>query len=126
MADPRVEAAARALCELAGYRPDGDEVTPRNYPAMDVNWKVYEDDALVAIEAADAAACARVVPMPIPADRMETAKNTLRCWKNGALTDEDAIGMIVCGVAQTSTPETITIPEVSNDRPIPGKGGVDG
>ncbi|MBS0966157.1 hypothetical protein JK165_08670 [Acetobacter okinawensis] len=28
-------------------------------------------------------------------------------------------------VAGTS-PETITIPEVRNDRPIPGKGGVDG
>lgn len=126
MTDPRIEAAARALCEAAGYGPDGDYITPINYPEMDVNWKVYKEDALIALSAADAAACVRVVPMPIPADRMEMAKNTLLCWKNGTLTDEDAIGMIVCGVAQTPAPETITIPEVRNDRPIPVKGGVDG
>ncbi|AKR49484.1 MULTISPECIES: hypothetical protein [Acetobacter] len=49
--------------------------------------------------AADAATKAHIVPYNIPADRMRVAKNTLHCWKGGALSDEDAIGMIVCAVA---------------------------
>lgn len=103
MTDPRIEAALLAYSR-----------SPIEEPIKSVVAKV--------LEAADAAACVRVVPMPIPADRMETAKNTLLCWKNGALTDEDAIGMIVCGVSGPQSPETITIPEVRNDRPIPVKG----
>ena len=55
MTDPRIEAAARALCYLKGYHPDGDEVTLANYPVMDVNWKVYEEEATVAIKSADEA-----------------------------------------------------------------------
>lgn len=104
MTDPRIEAAARALCNNAGYRPDGDEVTPVNYPEMDVNWKVYEEEAYVALAAADAAAGVHVVRFPIPDERMQIAKDTLLCWKAGALSDEDAIGMIVCGVSTPPTP----------------------
>ena len=104
MTDPRIEVAARALCEAAGYRPDGDYITPRNYPAMDVNWKVYEDEARVAIAAADATIPVRVVPMPIPEDQMRVARHTLSCWKMGTLSDEDAVSMIVCAVASNATP----------------------
>lgn len=49
--------------------------------------------------AADTATKAHIVPHNIPDDRMQVAKNTLYCWKGGALSDEDAIGMIVCAVA---------------------------
>ena len=56
MTDPRIEAVARALCDLQGYHPDRDEVTPTNCLEMDVNWKVYEEEASYAISAADDAA----------------------------------------------------------------------
>lgn len=54
--DPRVEAAAQALCDAAGYNPSGDSITPVNNPEMDVNWKVYAPDAEIALKAADEAA----------------------------------------------------------------------
>ena len=54
--DPRIEAAARALCAAAGYSPDDNYITPRNFPEMDVNWKVYAPDAEIAIKAADESA----------------------------------------------------------------------
>lgn len=116
MTDTRIEAAARAICEYA-HQCEGEPV--QWHEITEALRGVARRYALRALAAADAAACVRVVPMPMPADRMEMAKNTLLCWKNGALTDEDAIGMIVCGVAQTPAPKTITIPEVRNDRPIP-------
>ncbi|WP_434603990.1 hypothetical protein [Acetobacter oryzoeni] len=55
MTDARIEAAARALCDAQGWCPDGNEITPRNLPAMDKNWKVYEEEAQIAVSAADAA-----------------------------------------------------------------------
>lgn len=55
MTDARIEAAARALCNAQGWCPDGDEITPRNFPAMDKNWKVYEEEAQIAVSAADTA-----------------------------------------------------------------------
>lgn len=88
MTDPRIEAAARAIGKMLGDEP----------PAQ------YVEDARVILAAADAAAPVRVAPMPIPADRMQTAKDTLFCWKHGALTDEEAIGMIVCAAAAPPTP----------------------
>ncbi|MGX7346386.1 hypothetical protein ACWM9A_10880 [Acetobacter pasteurianus] len=99
MTDARIEAAARALCDAQGWCPDGGEITPRNFPTMDKNWKVYEAEAQIAVSAADAVTKAHIVPHNIPADRMRVAKNTLYRWKGGALSDEDAIGMIVCAVA---------------------------
>lgn len=56
MTDARIEAAARALCDAQGWCPDGDEITPPNFPTMDKNWKVYEEEAQIAVSAADAAA----------------------------------------------------------------------
>lgn len=81
MTDPRIEAAARALCIQNGHNPDGQDSYVQS--GMDANWCAFEDDAKAALAAADA---------------------------------------VVAG----TSPETITIPEVRNDRPIPGKEGADG
>lgn len=115
------EAEAREGKTVILFETDDYEEYEREYRRACIRREIS-----AALAAADAATPVRVVPMPIPADRMETAKNTLLCWKSGALTDEDAISMIVCGVSGPQSHETITIPEVRNDRPIPGKGGVDG
>lgn len=123
MTDPRIEAAARAICEYA-HECEGESV--QWHETTEALRDVARRYSLRALAAADAAAHVRIVPMPIPAERIEAGKNTLLCWKNGALTDEDAIGMIVCAVAEASLTDTITIPEVRNDRPIPGKEGADG
>lgn len=97
MTDPRIEAAAKALGEYV-YERNG---TPLKWADMgDNRQEVARCYARAALAAADAAARARVVPFPIPDNRMETAKNTLLCWKGGALSDDDAIGMIVCGVSE--------------------------
>lgn len=87
MTDPRIEAAAKELKRLFS---ESDAATESMWVAC----------AEIVLAAADAAARARVVPFPIPDNRMETAKNTLLCWKGGALSDDDAIGMIVCGVSE--------------------------
>ncbi|WP_215755049.1 hypothetical protein [Acetobacter sp. P5B1] len=87
MTDPRIEAAAKELKRLFS---ESDTATESMWVAC----------AETVLAAADAAARARVVPFPIPDNRMETAKNTLLCWKGGALSDDDAIGMIVCGVSE--------------------------
>lgn len=86
MTDPRIEAAARCLF--------GDKVDQSSGAREYLLGEVEK-----ALAAADSAAKAHIVPHNIPADRMRVAKNTLRCWKGGALSDEDAIGMIVCAVA---------------------------
>lgn len=54
MTDPRVEAAARALCEIYGHDPDADEAMVQS--GMGANWCAYEDEARAALAAADAAA----------------------------------------------------------------------
>lgn len=54
MTDPRIEAAARALCEIYGHDPDADEAMVQS--GMGANWRAYEDEARVALAAADAAA----------------------------------------------------------------------
>ena len=76
MTDARIEAAARALCDSQGYRPDGDEITPTNYPEMDVNWKVYEEEATIAITAADAAAWMPIETAPKDRTRIMIRKTT--------------------------------------------------
>lgn len=103
----RIEAAARALCADRGIDPDDNEEFGRHF-GKDHNWQAYIYLVSIVLAAADAATCVRVVPMPIPADRMETAKNTLLCWKSGALSDEEAIRMIVCG---TATPPKTEVKE---------------
>ncbi|MFT8439879.1 hypothetical protein [Acetobacter fabarum] len=108
------EAEAREGKTVILFETDDYEEYEREYRRACIRREIS-----AALAAANEAAPVHAVPMPIPADRMETAKNTLLCWKNGALTDEDAIGMIVCGVSGPQSPETITIPEVRNDRPIP-------
>ena len=100
MTDPRIEAAARALCRASGFNPDETSSKLLDYTVLEPTWAKYKQRAEIALQAADAAARARVVPFPIPDNRMETAKNTLLCWKGGALSDDDAIGMIVCGVSE--------------------------
>ena len=54
MTDPRIEAAARALCEIYGNDPDADEAIVQS--GMGANWRAYEDEARVALAAADVAA----------------------------------------------------------------------
>lgn len=54
MTDPRIEAAARALCEIYGHYPDGDDSYVQS--GMGANWRAFEDEASVALAAADAAA----------------------------------------------------------------------
>lgn len=104
MTDPRIEAAARALCEIYGHDPDADADEAMVQSGMGANWCAYADEARAALAAADAAAGVHVVRFPIPYERMQIAKDTLLCWKAGALSDEDAIGMIVCGVSTPPTP----------------------
>ncbi|MFS8366809.1 hypothetical protein ACJRO0_04845 [Acetobacter oryzifermentans] len=90
MTDPRIEAAARELKRLFSE----SETSPDS---------MWLSCAKCILDAADAAARLHVVRFPIPDERMQIAKDILLCWKAGALSDEDAIGMIVCGV---STPPT--------------------
>lgn len=51
MTDPRIEAAARALCKIYGNDPDADDSTCQS--GMGANWRAYEDEARVALAAAD-------------------------------------------------------------------------
>lgn len=87
MTDPRIEAAARELKRLFSESEQSNDA-------------MWISCAKCVLDAADAAARVRVVPFPIPEGRMETAKYTLLCWKSGAVSDDDAIGMIVCGVSE--------------------------
>lgn len=54
MTDPRIEAAARALCIQNGHDPDGQDSYVQS--GMDANWCAFVDDAKAALSAADAAA----------------------------------------------------------------------
>lgn len=54
MTDPRIEAAARALCERQGYPSGGTELATSC--GFEENWEAFSDDAQAALEAADAAA----------------------------------------------------------------------
>ena len=54
MTDPRIEAAARALCERQGYSSIGTELA--EYGGFKEDWEVFADDAKAALEAAGAAA----------------------------------------------------------------------
>lgn len=101
MTDPRIEAAARAIAEYV-YERAGKSLKWEDMG--DTRQEVARGYASVGLAAADAAAGVRAVPFPIPDDRMETAKNTLLCWKSGAISDEDCVGIIVCGVAALPAP----------------------
>lgn len=54
MTGPRIEAAARALCERQGYPYDGSELAASC--GFVKNWEAFADDAQAALAAADAAA----------------------------------------------------------------------
>ena len=54
MTDPRIEAAARALCIQNGHDPDGQDSYVQS--GMDANWCAFVDDAKATLAAADAAA----------------------------------------------------------------------
>nr|WP_025826197.1 hypothetical protein [Acetobacter persici] len=54
MIDPRIEAAARALCGINGNDPDGNDSYVQS--GMGANWRAYEDEARAALAAADVAA----------------------------------------------------------------------
>ncbi|RCL07472.1 hypothetical protein BJI49_06590 [Acetobacter pasteurianus] len=82
---------AITLMRCACIRP-----TKKNIAAMK---GVVRKMIIATLPAADAATKSHIVPHNIPAERMRMAKNTLYCWKGGAFTNEDAISMIVCGVA---------------------------
>ena len=49
--NPRIEAAARALCEIYGHDPDADDSTCQS--GIGANWRAYEDEARAALSAAD-------------------------------------------------------------------------
>lgn len=106
MTDPRIEAAARALCIASRNDPD-DLVWITTEPGVQEpygsRWTARYHEAEEALAAADAAEGVHVVRFPIPDERMQIAKDTLHCWKAGALSDGDAIGMIVCGVSAPPT-----------------------
>lgn len=88
------EAEARDRKTVILFETDNYEEYEREYRRACIRREIT-----AALAAADAAAGVRAVPFPIPDDRMETAKNTLLCWKGGAISDEDCVGMIVCGVS---------------------------
>lgn len=54
MTSPRIEAAARALCNQNGHDPDGQDSYVQS--GMDANWCAFKGAAKAALAAADAAA----------------------------------------------------------------------
>ena len=66
MTDPRIEAAARALCERQGYPSGGSELAASC--GFSENWEAFEDDAQAAITAADATAWSPIETAPKDAE----------------------------------------------------------
>lgn len=62
MTDPRIEAAACALCESNGNDPDGNDCYVQS--GMGANWRAYEDEARAALAAADAVAWRPIATAP--------------------------------------------------------------
>ncbi|GBQ46536.1 hypothetical protein [Acetobacter ghanensis] len=131
MTDPRIEAAARAICS---------EIFCMDWNNADVSRK---DECIaasrVALAAADAAAWRSIESAP-------RDTNILTHYEDGRVMADrfPYRGMLEWqeqfdkppthwqpfpsppNTEASPAPETITIPEVRNDRPIPVKGGVDG
>lgn len=88
------EAEAREGKTVILFETDDYEEYEREYRRACIRREIS-----AALAAADEAARVRTVSFPIPEGRMRIAKDTLLCWKGGALSDEEAIRMIVCGTA---------------------------
>ena len=62
--DPRIEAAARALCQSSGFNPDELSVKLMDYRILEANWKKYIQKAGIALKAADEAAWLPIESVP--------------------------------------------------------------
>lgn len=162
MTDPRIEAAARALCERQGYPSDGSELAASC--GFSENWEAFSDDAQAALAAADAAAwrpmseapkdrtdiLAKTRPDVFPESNHRSGWNerNVVIRHDGIVNDDFDMGWSVSApvgyggmpdewflgwqpisnppAMLRTAPETISIPELRNDRPIPGKDGADG
>ena len=145
MTDPRIEAAARAIGEYV-YERNG---TPLKWVDMgESRQEVARCYARVALAAADAEDWMDTAAPPDAgilvhiASSAETGSEQaialwdydIGCWRNPDM------GMLYApayfthwqplptspNATRQAAPDTITIPEVRNDRPIPGKEGADG
>lgn len=150
MTDPRIEAAARELCERQGYPSGGSELAASC--GFSENWEAFSDDAQAALEAADAAAW-RLISEYNPRMGQVYCGHSGRKWlRHGRMLPGYSTRWYYSGTNERSqwaqqegdepthwqplptppnaTPQaaldTITIPEVRNDRPIPGKDVTDG
>ncbi|MFT9070889.1 MAG: DUF551 domain-containing protein [Acetobacter orientalis] len=137
MTDPRIEAAARAIC--AEFMKDGKAVGAARLCTQDA----FIDLARVALAAADTAAWRPMSEAPKDGTRILILKTTGRV-SVALFADDDWQGDdCYCyhdpdflthwqplptppNATPQADPGTITIPEVRNDRPIPGKEGADG
>ncbi|NSL93873.1 hypothetical protein [Acetobacter syzygii] len=163
MTDPRIEAAARALCADRGICPDDNEEIGRHF-GKEHNWQAYIYMVSLILAAADAAAwrpmseapkdrtdiLAKTRPDVFPESNHRSGWNSRNVVirHDGIVNDDFDMGWSVSApvgyggipddwflgwqpisnppaMPQTA-PETITIPELRNDRPIPGKEGADG
>lgn len=62
MTDPRIEAAARALCIEDGHDPDGNDGYVQS--GMGANWCAFKENARAALAAADAVAWRPIATAP--------------------------------------------------------------
>ncbi|GBQ36102.1 DUF551 domain-containing protein [Acetobacter fabarum] len=137
MTDPRIEAAARALCIQNGHDPDGQDSYVQS--GMDANWCAFVDDAKAALAAAGAAAWRPIETAPKDGSLILVTVKHIGCdvvsfwgtgWRettNGLMLRDEPTHWQPLPTPPNATPQAapgaITIPEVRNDRPIPGKGG---
>mgnify|MGYP003365299633 CR=1 FL=1 len=141
MTDPRIEAAARAICEYAHER-EGESV--QWHEITEALRGVARRYALRALEAADAAAWRNVSTKPQATKWVQIVSQqggevnyavaqwdyAMHCWRNPELELMYSPAYFTYwrplsappNTEASPAPKTITIPEVRNDRPIPGKG----
>ena len=140
MTDPRIEAAARAI--VAHYNPN-DEFDSQFSYHKETDFKIAE----IAIAAADAAAWRAIESAP-PEETILACGGNLSYpttvswsglpgepwWTDSQEDHHEEIDTPTHwqplptppNAEPKATSETITIPELRNDRPIPGKEGADG
>lgn len=144
MTDPRIEAAARALSADRGIDPDDNEEIGRHF-GKDHNWQAYVHMVSIVLAAADAAVWRPTSTPPDAgilvhiASSAETGSEQaialwdydIGCWRNPDMGMRYAPAYFPQWQPLLNPPNatpqaasnTISISELRNDRPIPGKEG---
>ncbi|GAA3668859.1 MULTISPECIES: DUF551 domain-containing protein [Acetobacter] len=136
MTDPRIEAVARAICKE--FMKNGKALGAARLCTQDA----FFDLAHVSLAAADAAAWRPIASAPKDGTLILVTVKHIGCdvvsfwgtgWRettNGLMLRDEPTHWQSLPTPPNATPQaapdTITIPEVRNDRPIPGKDVTDG